>query len=170
MVPDCVPPVMDRLNILTLEIQRMSKDPNVRFAHPAQAPYLSVCTTSTHDMPTIRGWWEEDRALIQQFFNTELGNDGPVPYFAEPWVCQQMIEQHLYSTAMWVTLPIQDFIAIDGNLRWDNTQEEQINQPSNVRHKWRYRMKQSMEELMEASEFNDLLRRLIDESGRNTPF
>ncbi|MEM9822985.1 MAG: 4-alpha-glucanotransferase [Bacteroidota bacterium] len=170
MVPDCVPPVMDHLNILSLEIQRMSKKPAVRFAHPAQAPYLSVCTTSTHDMPTIRGWWEEDRALIQQFYNGELGNDGSAPYFAEPWVCRQMIEQHLHSAAMWVTLPIQDFLAIDGALRWEDTQEEQINQPSNIRHKWRYRMKQSIEELAEAEEFNALLAHLIHGSGRNSPF
>jgi 4-alpha-glucanotransferase len=166
MVPDCVPPVMDQLGILSLEIQRMSKDPDVKFAHPSDAPYLSVCTTSTHDMSTIRGWWEENRASIQDFFTKELGNKGNVPYFAEPWVCEQMITQHLYSTAMWVTLPIQDLMAIDGEFRWHQTQLEQINDPSNVRHKWNYRMHQSINDLKKAKAFNKLLRKLILRAGR----
>lgn len=170
MVPNCVPPVMDQLNILSLEIQRMSKNPKVKFAHPADAPYLSVCTTSTHDMSTIRGWWEENRELIQQFYNVELGNSGAAPYFAEPDVCKQMIVQHLYSPAMWTTFPIQDLIAIDGELRWENTQDEQINHPDNVRHKWRFRLHQSIDDLKNAREFNELLRTLLKESGRNSEY
>ena len=170
MVPDCVPPVMDALNILSLEIQRMSKNPKIKFAHPADAPYLSVCTTSTHDMPTIRGWWEDDRESIQQFYNHELGNIGDAPFFAEPWICKQMITQHIHSPAMWTTFPIQDLIAMDGNLRWHETQEEQINHPSNVRNKWRYRMRQSIDDLKNAADFNQLLKTLIDESGRNSDY
>jgi 4-alpha-glucanotransferase len=170
MVPDCVPPVMDQLNILSLEIQRMSKNPKVRFAHPADAPYLSVCTTSTHDMPTIRGWWEQDRATTQMFYNNELGNLGDAPFFAEPWVCQQIITQHIHSPAMWTTFPIQDLLSMDGELRWHETQEEQINHPSNVRHKWRYRMHQSIEDLKNAHEFNRKLKVLVDESGRSSDY
>lgn len=170
MVPDCVPPVMDALNILSLEIQRMSKNPKKEFAHPNDAPYLSVCTTSTHDMSTIRGWWEEDRESIQQFYNLELGQRGAAPFFAEPEVCKQIVVQHLYSQAMWTTFPIQDLISMDGDLRWDDTQGEQINHPSNVRHKWRYRMHQSIQELKDAKEFNELLRRLIKDSGRDSDY
>ncbi|MEJ2594902.1 MAG: 4-alpha-glucanotransferase [bacterium] len=170
MVPDCVPPVMNLLNILSLEIQRMSKNPKVKFAHPADAPYLSVCTTSTHDMPTIRGWWEENRQDIAEFYHKELGNEGEVPYFAEPWICQQIITQHVYSPAMWTTFPIQDLIAMDGNLRWHKTTEEQINHPSNVRHKWRYRMHQRIDDLKQAEEFNHLLRDLIEASGRDSDY
>lgn len=170
MVPDCVHPVMDQLNILTLEIQRMSKDPKIKFAHPADAPYLSVCTTSTHDMSTIRGWWEEDKEMIQEFHNNELGNPGDAPFYAEPWICQQMITQHIHSPAMWTTFPIQDLIAIDGDLRWHKTQEEQINEPSNVRHKWRFRMHQSIDDLKKADKFNHLLKTLIEESGRKSDY
>jgi len=170
MVPDCVPPVMNALNILSLEIQRMSKNPKKKFAHPNDAPYLSVCTTSTHDMSTIRGWWEEDRAAIQQFYNVELGNQGAAPFFAEPWLCKQIIVQHLYSPAMWTTFPIQDLISMDGELRWDDTQSEQINHPSNVRHKWRFRMHQSIDDLKNAKEFNELVRSLIKESGRDSDY
>lgn len=167
MVPDCVPPAMSQLNILSLEIQRMSKNPKIKFAHPADAPYFSVCTSSTHDMSTIRGWWEEDKGDTQLFYKQELGNEGEAPYFAEPWICRQIIEQHIHSPAMWTVFPIQDLLAMDGELRWDETHEEQINHPSNVRHKWRYRMKQSIEELQNAKNFNAILKELISSSGRN---
>jgi 4-alpha-glucanotransferase len=170
MVPDCVPPVMNRLAILSLEIQRMSKNPHRKFAHPSDAPYLSVCTTSTHDMSTIRGWWEEDREAIQKFYNVELGNYGEAPYFAEPWVCQQMITQHIYSPAMWTTFPIQDLLAMDGKLRWEDTHQEKINEPSNVRHKWKYRMFQTIKDLLNAKDFNHLLKSLIQQSGRDTDY
>lgn len=170
MIPDCVPKAMSELGILSLEIQRMPKNPKIKFAHPADAPYLSVCTTSTHDMSTIRGWWEEDREKTQQFHNFELGNMGLAPYFAEPWICQQIITQHLYSPAMWVTIPIQDLIAMDGKFRWGETHAEQINYPSNVRHKWRFRMKQSIEDLKKADKFNNLLKELIKASGRNSDY
>ena len=170
MIPDCVPKAMSELGILSLEIQRMPKNPKIKFSHPADAPYLSVCTTSTHDMSTIRGWWEEDREKTQLFHNLELGNPGLAPYFAEPRICQQIITQHLYSPAMWVTIPIQDLIAMDGKFRWEETQAEQINYPSNVRHKWRFRMKQSIEDLKKADEFNNLLKELIKASGRNSDY
>ena len=170
MVPDCVPPAMHQLDILSLEIQRMPKNPKVKYADPADAPYLSVCTTSTHDMPTIRGWWEADRESIQSFYNHELGNKGAAPYFAEPWVCRQMIAQHLHSPAMWTTFPIQDLLAMDGDIRWDQTHEEQINQPSNVRHQWRYRMHQSIDLLKNATGFNQSLLALITEAGRNSDY
>jgi 4-alpha-glucanotransferase len=67
MVPDCVPGVMRELGILSLEIQRMPKSSKVEFADPARAPYLSVVSPSTHDMPTLRGWWREDQEATGHF-------------------------------------------------------------------------------------------------------
>ena len=76
LVPACVPEVMQDLGFLSLEIQRMPKAMGVEFSRPADAPYLSVVTPATHDMSTIRGWWQEDRELTQKFFNRELGLPG----------------------------------------------------------------------------------------------
>ena len=72
MIPDCVPAVMQSLEILTLEIQRMPKNPNLTFGNTHDYPYYSVCTTSTHDMGGIRVWWEEDREKTQRYFNEVL--------------------------------------------------------------------------------------------------
>ncbi|MDA3944339.1 MAG: 4-alpha-glucanotransferase [Bacteroidetes bacterium] len=170
MVPDGVPEVMQQLNMLSLEVQRMPKNPKVEFAHPADAPYLSVCTTSTHDMSTIRGWWEEDREKINRFYHHILGHNNSAPFFAEPWICKEIINQHMHSPAMWVIFPIQDLIAIDGSLRWDQTDKERINVPSNPENKWRYRMTLSLQELLRAKNFNKLIKDLVHLSGRDADY
>ena len=166
MVPKTVPGVMKELGILSLEIQRMPKDSSTEFFHPGSAPYLSVVSTSTHDMATIRGWWEEDPAATQRFFSQILGHHGGAPYFCEPWVAREIVVQHLYSPAMWAILPIQDLLAMDGELRRENPLDEQINVPANPTHYWRYRLHLSMEELLAAKDFNRSLSGMVAASGR----
>ena len=161
MVPACVKDVMQQLNILSLEVQRMPKNPWETFVNPANNPYLSVDTTSTHDMSTIRGWWEEDGGLANRFYREMLGHHEGAPYFAEPWVCKEIIEQHLKSSSMLVILPIQDYIAMNGEFRWDATQREQINVPANPHHHWCYKMHQGLESLNERQDLNDLIYTLI---------
>ncbi len=166
LVPACLPEVMKQLGLLSLEIQRMPKDPSKTFFHPNDAPYLSVVTPSTHDMSTIRGWWEEDKNKIQQFFNYELGQWGNAPYYCEGWINKAIVEQHLYSPAMWSVFQLQDLLGMDDQLRRVNPSEERINIPANPKHYWRYRMNLSLEELQKADAFNDLLSEMIVKSGR----
>ena len=166
MIPHCVPAVMAGEQILSLEIQRMPKDPKVEFAATEIYPYLSVCTTSTHDMNPIRAWWEEDRAVSQRFYNHVLGSWGEAPYYCEPWICELIVAHHLQSPAMLTILPWQDWVAMDGALRRENPQEERINVPANSRHYWRYRMHITLEELLQAEHLNGMIRRKIAESGR----
>ena len=155
LVPASVPEVMKQLGILSLEIQRMPKDPKREFFHPADAPYLSVITPSTHDMSTIRGWWEEDRERTQRFFNDELGQWGDAPYFCDAWINEAIVVQHLYSPAMWSIFQLQDILGIDVKIRRPNPHEERINVPANPKHYWKYRMHLSLEDLANATEFNE---------------
>ena len=166
MIPDCVPSVMRELQILSLEIQRMPKDSNVEFANTFCYPYYSVCTTSTHDMPGIRAWWEEDRGRSQRYFENVLGQQGAAPYFADPWVCSLIINLQLASPSMLCIIPLQDWLSTDGSLRRQNPQEEQINEPSNPRHYWRYRMHITIENLLSKTDFNSDLKSRITSSGR----
>lgn len=166
MVPACVPDVMKQLGLLSLEIQRMPKNPSIAFFRPSEAPYLSVVTPSTHDMSTIRGWWEEDRVKTQVFFNQELNQWGDAPYFCEPWVNRDIIMQHLYSPAMWSVFQLQDLLGMDANLRRDNPHDERINIPANPKHYWRYRMHLYLEQLLEATSFNAELKEAVKSSGR----
>ena len=166
MIPATVPQVMSDLRILSLEIQRMPKSVEETFAHPANYPYLSVCTTSTHDMNPIRAWWEEDRQVTDQFWQMILGNQGEAPYFCEPWICRQILDQHLWSPAMLTILPLQDWLSMDGALRRQDPNAERINVPANSRHYWRYRMHLTVEQLAAAKDFNETLSVMIAASGR----
>ncbi len=166
MIPHCVPQVMADEQILSLEIQRMPKDPREEFASPWNYPYLSVCTTSTHDMAPLRAWWEEEREVCRRFYNNVLGEWGDAPYYCEPWICERIISMHLKSPAMLTVLPWQDWMSINGVLRRENPAEERINVPANPRHYWRYRMHITLEELLAADSLNRTIRHLIAESGR----
>ena len=166
MIPATVPQVMDDLRILSLEIQRMPKSIEETFAHPANYPYLSVCTTSTHDMNPIRAWWEEDREVTNDFWHMILGNQGEAPFYCEPWICRQILEQHVWSPAMLTILPLQDWLSMDPQLRREDPNTERINVPANSRHYWRYRMHLTLEQLAEAEEFNKTLADMIALSGR----
>lgn len=166
MIPSCVPAVMDAMKILSLEIQRMPKDPAVEFGDPARYPYLSVCTTSTHDMNPIRAWWEEDRNKTQSFYNNMLHAAGEAPQICTAEICSRIIDMHLKSPAMLTVLPLQDWLSADDGLRRQDQHAERINIPANSRHYWRYRMHLTLEQLLEAKEFNRQLLDNIRNSGR----
>jgi 4-alpha-glucanotransferase len=166
MVPHCVPEVMKQLGILSLEIQRMPKDPQQEFFHPANAPYLSVVTPSTHDMSTIRGWWEEDREKTQRFFNFQLGQWGEAPWSCEAWINKTIVLQHLHSPAMWVIFQLQDLMGMSETNRRENPRDEQINVPANPRHYWKYRMHLTLEQLLKEKDFNEALKGYVEASGR----
>jgi 4-alpha-glucanotransferase len=166
MVPDCVPGVMRDTGLLSLEIQRMPKDPSKKFFHPADAPYMSVVTPSTHDMSTIRGWWEENPENTREFYQQELGQYGEPPFYCEPWINKAIITQHVYSPAMWSIFQLQDLMGIDGNLRRENPNDERINIPANPKHYWRYRMHITLEDLQKADRFNSEVKEMIINSGR----
>ena len=166
MIPDCVPAVMNQLEILSLEIQRMPKDPRSEFGDTWNYPYLSVCTTSTHDMGGIRQWWEEDPGKSQRYFNNVLHQGGQAPYYCEPWIAERIISLNLKAPSMLCIIPLQDYLAIDGDLRRQDPRDEQINVPANPRHYWRYRMHLTLDQLRGATAFNERLAGLIADSGR----
>ena len=171
MVPASVPGVMKQLGILGLHIQRMPSDPGTEFGHPDTAPYLSVVTPGSHDMSTLRGWWEEDRVRTQRFFETTLGHFRQLaPYYAEPWVIREILVQHLHSPAMWAIFPLQDLLGIDGHLRRADPHDEQINVPSNPQHFWKYRLHLTLEELNDAVGLNEPLHHMVAESGRGVAY
>ncbi len=166
MIPACVPGVMNDLGILSLEVQRMPKDPKIEFLHPSDAPYLSVSTTSTHDTSTLRGWWEEDAAKSELFFRTIMGNHADFNKVMEPWLAKDILQQHFWSPAMWAIFPIQDLLAMDEELRREDFEAERINIPAVAQHYWRYRIHVTLEKLIKAKQFNAELQRMNVHSGR----
>ncbi|WP_321438260.1 4-alpha-glucanotransferase [uncultured Bacteroides sp.] len=167
MIPDCVPWVMNELQILSLEIQRMPKSRKLEFGHVGDYPYSSVCTISSHDMSTLRGWWQEDYQQTQRYFNNILGHYGAAPEKASGTLCEEVVKQHLYSNSILCVLTLQDWLSISEEWRNPNIEAERINIPANPRHYWRYRMHLSLEDLMQADSINTKIRELIVLTGRN---
>ncbi len=166
MVPDCVPSVMDNLRILSLEIQSMPKDSKVRFGHLSRNPYRSVATISTHDMPTLRQWWDEDWNRTQEYYNTMLYRSGAAPHPLPGWLASDIVSRHLTSPSMLCILSIQDWLAMDERLRLKDENAERINVPAEAHHYWRYRMHVNIEDLMNNRSFCESVRELVVESGR----
>ena len=166
MVPDCVPWVMNELRILSLEIQSMPKDDKVRFGHLSCNPYRSVCTISTHDMPTLRQWWDEDEERTQDYYNSVLYRGGGAPHPLPGWLAKDIVSRHLTSPSMLCLLSLQDWLSIDEKLRLPDANAERINIPANPRHYWRYRMHLTIEQLLKSDDFNETIKTLVKQSGR----
>ena len=166
MVPDCVPWVMNELRILSLEIQTMPKDSNIRFGKLSHNPYRSVCTFSTHDMPTLRQWWDEDAEQTQAYYNGPLRRSGDAPHPLPGWLAKDIVSRQLTSPSMLCLLSLQDWLSIDERLRLPDQNAERINIPANPRHYWRYRMHLTIEQLLAADDLNYEISTLIKQSGR----
>ena len=167
MVPDCVPWVMDELKILSLELQSMPKSPTMRFGDINSYPYRSVCTISSHDMPTLRQWWDEDYSRTQDYYNTMLGRQDAAPHPLPGELAKEIIARHLDSPSMLCILSIQDWLAMDEQLRLPDADAERINIPANPKHYWRYRMHLNIEDMIANTALTDTVSTLIRQAGRS---
>ena len=165
MVPACVPGVMKELGILSLEIQRMPKTHEIEFYDPAQAPYMSVVSPSTHDMSSLRAWWKEDPGTTARFAWQMFGLAFP-PSELSGELAGRIVQQHLHSRAMWAIFPLQDLLAMDETIRHPEPEAERINVPAIMPYYWRYRMHLGIDGLAAAGAFNRKLAGFIAASGR----
>lgn len=156
MIPDCVPEVMKRLRILSLEVQRMPKNIGVTVSDPATYPYMSVCTTSTHDMSVLRTWIE-DEMEPNSVIDTR---------FATAETCANVIAAHLASPSMLAIFPLQDWLSMSSELRAADPHTERINVPADPDNYWCYRMHITIEKLLKATAFNQEISQMLTLSGR----
>ena len=166
MIAPCVPEVMARLNILSLEMPRMPKTPGEEYADPASFPYFSVCTTSSHDMSPLRMWWEEYYEPTAHYYYNVLHRDGNVPPELPSDCARQILEQALSAPSMLCILPLQDWLATSDSLRHPDVKAERINDPANSKHYWRYRMHIPIEKMAADVFFCQTVRELVTLSGR----
>lgn len=166
MVPDCVGWVMNELGILSLELESMPKATNTRFGHIEQNPHRSVATISSHDTPTLRMWWDEDYERTQDYYNNILGHEGTAPHPLSGALAQEIIKRHLQCPSMLCVISLQDWLAIEETLRLSDASAERVNIPANPQHYWRYRMHLNIEDLAEATTFNNNIKNLINEGHR----
>ena len=146
MVPDCVNGVMADQRILSLEMAMMDKG--------RPWPYLSVCATSSHDMETARMHWASEHD----------GQDMPVEEV------RAMLGAHLDSASMLAIFPLQDYLALDENLRRKDFENERINNPADPNHHWRYRVHFDLSKLSGCMGLNAVITNLLKDSSREVTY
>lgn len=166
MIPQSVPEVMKRLQILSLEIERMPKQQNKEFEDLTVLPYLSVCSTSTHDMSPLRSWWNEDHERTQRYYNNILKHSGLAPQDCSADLQSQIVWNHLSADSMLTIIPLQDWFGIDDSIKNPDAESERINIPAEANHYWRYRMHIPLEKLLAADHFNSKISDMILSSKR----
>ena len=166
MLPECVQPVLDHLRILTLEIQSMPKQSGYEFTHLDGNPYRSVATISTHDMSPLRLWWEESPERTQRYYVSMLQKQGRAPEHLPAHLAEEIIARHLYCPSMLCILSLQDWLAMDTELRSKHPRDERINVPSDPYNRWKYRMHLPLEDLIAATKYNNKVRTMISRSKR----
>ena len=166
MLPDGVGHVLDQLRMLSLEIQSMPKQNGFEFAHLNANPYRSVATITTHDMSPLRLWWEESPERTQRYYVTMIQKQGHAPEHLPAHLAEEIVARHLYCPSMLCVLSLQDWLAMDGELRSKSPREERINIPGDTHNRWKYRMHLTLEELLDATRYNNKVRTMITRSKR----
>ncbi|CAN1256475.1 4-alpha-glucanotransferase DPE2 [Linum perenne] len=169
LIPACVHPVMQDLGLIGLRIQRMPSEPDLEFGIPSQYSYMTVCAPSCHDCSTLRAWWEEDAERRQRYFKNIIGSDELPPDTCLPAIAHFVIRQHIESPTMWAIFPLQDLLALKEEYTKRPANEETINDPTNPKHYWRYRVHVTLETLMKDNELKSTIKSLVSGSGRSFP-
>lgn len=164
-VPNCVPTVLKKLNILSLRIERWARNWNAPYSpyyDVEEYPRLSVCTTSCHDTSTLRGLWEEpdfDKDLY--WSHTHLS--GNAPEKMTPPTARNILSHIFSSNSMFCILPAQDYFALSSVLSEVPANEERVNIPGTVGGaNWSYRMPCTVEQLLENKTLSSEIQKLVD--------
>ncbi|KAL3533414.1 hypothetical protein ACH5RR_006935 [Cinchona calisaya] len=169
LIPSCVHPVMQELGLIGLRIQRMPSEPGLEFGIPSQYAYMTVCAPSCHDCSTLRAWWEEDEGRRQRFFQTFLGSNNSPPDQCIPEIANFILQQHVEAPSMWSIFPLQDLLALKKEYTTRPAAEETINDPTNPKHYWRYRVHVTLEALLKDKDLIAVIKDLVRGSGRSYP-
>jgi 4-alpha-glucanotransferase len=167
VIPDCVPEVLEELEILGLRVERWSGN-NGQLCSPEHFPRLTVSTTSTHDSSTLRCWWQEQGWNRNEYF-CSLNLPGSCPDYLTTEVCAAILERHLNSNSLIVTIPLQDLFALHYDLRTLDPNKERINVPGvESAENWTYRMKLPIEALLAYDAYNDYLKGFVTRRRNKT--
>ena len=94
--------------------------------------------------------------------------DGEPPARCSPSVMRAIVRQHMASASCLAVFPAQDLLALAEEYAATRpAEEETINDPTNNRHYWRFRLHARLEDLASDSEWLAEIRQLVDEAGRS---
>ncbi|KAJ0978933.1 hypothetical protein J5N97_014407 [Dioscorea zingiberensis] len=169
LIPACVHPVMQELGLIGLRIQRMPSEPDLEFGIPSQYSYMTVCAPSCHDCSTMRAWWEEDDERRWRYYKNVVGSNEVPPSRCDPDIAHFILQQHFEAPSMWAIFPLQDLLALKEEYTTRPAAEETINDPTNPKHYWRYRVHVTVESLLGDKDLITIIKDLVISSGRSCP-
>lgn len=147
---ECVSRVMKANKILSLKVIRWCRyweKPNQPFVDFNDYDSLSLATTSVHDSPTIRQWWEEDKNADNEFIKMGKCENLTPGTFTEK-TAETILLNAAKAKSVWCVHPIQDFLYLDKNYWLENAKDERINIPGEVTDfNWTYRLPCKLEDL-----------------------
>jgi 4-alpha-glucanotransferase len=166
-IPDCVPKVLGELGILGLKICRWARNwnaPGQPYYRVAEYPVLSVCTPSVHDTSTLRQWWDEE--TDHRGFLTAIGLEDQEGLYT-PELARRVVAGLLTARSRLCILALQDWFAVEADLRTDDPAAERVNTPGTVGgSNWGWRMKPFLEDLKTHPTFTARVRGLADQRSR----
>lgn len=184
-VPPCVPLVLEELGIPGLRVFRWHRDyatEGAPYAGFDEYPENTVACTSVHDSTNLRQWWREEadrKAVWAMVCNAEMRHgwssattepldSGSAPEDLSPSQAFALLRAFATVRSATLVLPLQDVLAVHAAWREDDPADERINTPgiSNDSN-WLYRMKPSLEALLEDGEFSGKIS-ILAETHRRT--
>ena len=82
-------------------------------------------------------------------------------------LAEEIVSRHLYSPSMLCLLSLQDWLAVDAEMRNPDPRSERINSPGDCYNRWSYRMHVNIEQLIADEQLNKKLRTMVERSKRN---
>jgi len=157
--PACLPRVLSDMSIPGLRIPRVTGGPTSEY------PYLSVASTSTHDMSTLACWWDSLPASSRDEMWRSFGCTGPAPLKCSPPVAKQIVQSILASPSILAVLPLQDLLDTCAATVTKDPKSDQINFPG-TDHLWRWRASWHIEDLLSNKSVVNHFASMILASGR----
>ena len=153
----CMAEVLKTVGILSLKVVRWTREwskdgqPYVPFD---KMPEMSVCTTSVHDSPTLRQWWNNEKASVEAYLQSVQENkitEDALPSkdteFNENIASFCLLSSAKTGSA-WFVNPLQDYLFLEQKYYKENQDEERINVPGSVNSfNWTYRIPVSVADL-----------------------
>ncbi|GHV70448.1 hypothetical protein AGMMS49928_18270 [Spirochaetia bacterium] len=147
-VPDCVPKVLAKLNILGLRVVRWFREwekehqPYVPFE---DYPELSVCTAAVHDSSTLREWW--DKEADHESFCSFIGFPS-LPKVYNPGTAKIILYKTASAASRFRVFQIQDLLHLSPKWYAEDPAAERINVPGTLNDfNWTYRLPATISEI-----------------------
>lgn len=95
-----------------------------------------------------------------------LNGEGEAPAACTAAVLEHIVQQHMDSPSLLAVFPLQDLLPLSPRLPDCPPERQQINDPTNPQHYWRYRLHVSLEDIAADADLRCLLADMLQAAQR----